>query len=102
MGSDHDEDLLDTVRQQVRAFRKAGGTVAKSSALLANLRASAASALPNLIIDALLGIHVIFDDLRGDDQAWYYELVLLVNRNEWRVLSVDVPSGLDAVTGKTN
>jgi enhancer of mRNA-decapping protein 3 len=111
----HEEDLLDSVRQQLHAFRKSGGIVVKPAALLESLKKVGSSSAggsasagagaagpqppPGLLVDSLLGIHTSFDDLRGEDQAWYFELAILVNRMEWKVLSVDVPSGLDATTG---
>ena len=99
MGLEREEDLLDSVRQQANAYRKAGGLLSKPNDLLASLKGT--STPPALCIDSLLGIHLVFDDLRTDDQAWCFELVLLANRLEHtKALSIDVPSGLDASTGE--
>ena len=57
---------------------------------------------PKLIIDALFGMHVAFEDLRTDDQATAFEIISWVNRSKIDILSVDVPSGLSATTGKLN
>ena len=98
MGLEREEDLLDPVRQQANAYRKAGGTLFKPNELLDSMKS--ASKHPALCIDSLLGIHLVFDDLRTDDQAWCFEMILLANRMDTRILSIDVPSGLDASTGE--
>ena len=96
-GLDREEDLLDSVRVQLNAYRKAGGSVLKPSELLEGLKGD--TYRPTIIIDALLGIHTCFEDLRREDQAFFFELALWVNRGMIEVLSVDVPSGLDASNG---
>ena len=48
-----------------------------------------------LIIDALLGV-----GLSGPVRGIYQNIIELINASEARVLSVDIPSGLDATTGK--
>jgi NAD(P)H-hydrate epimerase len=48
-----------------------------------------------LIIDALLGV-----GLTGEVRGIYKDLIALINASRVRVLSVDIPSGLDATTGK--
>jgi enhancer of mRNA-decapping protein 3 len=55
-----------------------------------------------LIIDALLGLAISFEELRGGDQATVYELIEWANRNEAFVLAVDVPSGVDPTSGKVS
>ncbi len=50
----------------------------------------------NLIIDALLGV-----GLSGEVRGIYKDLINLINASNAYVLSVDIPSGLDATTGKT-
>jgi len=49
----------------------------------------------SLIIDALLGV-----GLKGDIRYIYQELINIINASRAFVLSVDIPSGLDATTGK--
>jgi NAD(P)H-hydrate epimerase len=49
----------------------------------------------SLIIDALLGV-----GLTGKVSGVYGELIDLINESKACVLSVDIPSGLDATTGK--
>jgi NAD(P)H-hydrate epimerase len=48
-----------------------------------------------LIIDALLGV-----GLSGEVRGVYKDLIGLINSSGARILSVDIPSGLDATTGK--
>ena len=49
-----------------------------------------------IVVDALIGY-----SLRGAPQGKAAELIDLCNQNATRVLSLDVPSGLDATTGAT-
>jgi len=49
----------------------------------------------NLIIDALLGV-----GLQGKVGGAYGGLINLINRSKAYVLSIDIPSGLDATNGK--
>jgi enhancer of mRNA-decapping protein 3 len=55
-----------------------------------------------LIIDALLGPAISFEELRTGDQATVYELIEWANRNEAFVLAVDVPTGIDPSSGKVS
>ncbi len=48
-----------------------------------------------LIIDALLGV-----GLRGEVKGIYRELIKIINASLGYILSVDIPSGLDATTGR--
>jgi hydroxyethylthiazole kinase-like uncharacterized protein yjeF len=48
-----------------------------------------------LIIDALLGV-----GLSGEVRGVYKDLIGLINSSGARILSVDIPSGLDATTGE--
>ncbi|MCJ1247389.1 enhancer of mRNA decapping [Trapelia coarctata] len=97
MGLDREEDLLDVVKQQANAYRKAGGNLLKPNELLEAVKGG--SVRPTFLVDALLGIHTCFEDLRRDDQAFYFELVIWVNRSAIDILSIDVPSGLDSSSG---
>ncbi len=49
----------------------------------------------NLIIDALLGV-----GLAGEVRGIYRDLIGIINTSKAYILSVDIPSGLDATTGK--
>lgn len=49
----------------------------------------------NLIIDALLGV-----GLQGEVRGIYRDLIGIINTSKAYILSVDIPSGLDATTGK--
>jgi NAD(P)H-hydrate epimerase len=48
-----------------------------------------------LMIDALLGV-----GLKGDVAGIFKDLIDMINASGTRVLAVDIPSGLDATTGK--
>ncbi|MCJ1379949.1 enhancer of mRNA decapping [Xylographa soralifera] len=98
LGMEREDDLLDSVKVQLNAYRKAGGSVLKPAELLEGLKGD--TFRPTTMIDALLAIHTCFEDLRRDDQAFFFELAIWVNRGVIEVLSVDVPSGVDASNGE--
>lgn len=114
VGIERERDLLEELRRQVQIYRSFGGKVLKKNDFFEQLRkttsgggaaataaAAAASRISvSLIIDALLGLTMSFEELRIGDQATVYELMEWANRNEAFVLSVDVPSGIDPGTGK--
>ncbi|KAJ4304246.1 enhancer of mRNA decapping [Collariella sp. IMI 366227] len=112
-----ERDLLEDVQQQIRLYRNLGGRVFAKTDFFEHLRKvsipmltidtprASLSSLANpapvmLIIDALLGLAISFEELRNGDQATVYELIEWANRNEAFVLAVDVPSGVDPTTGK--
>lgn len=109
-----EREILDDLRQQIRLYRNFGGRIYNKSDLFEHLRktiiptltidtprnaASAKAPAITLIIDALLGLVVSFDELRTGDQATVYELMEWANRNEAFVLAVDVPTGIDPSSG---
>ena len=82
--------LGDAAANQLRILQAAGlQAVAPSGAEEAIRRA-------DLVVDALIGY-----SLRGAPRGRAAELIELCNRNATQVLSLDVPSGLDATTGET-
>lgn len=98
VGYEHEEELLESVRRQLDIFQKSGGRLVRFGELAGTLKALDAPV--ELVIDALLGMHAAFDDLRPDDQVVAYELIAWANKLKATVLAVDVPTGLDASTGK--
>ncbi|KAJ5620282.1 hypothetical protein N7510_004266 [Penicillium lagena] len=98
LGLEHENELLESCRKQLDIFRKIGGRVLKWEELSGRLSTSEVD--PDLVIDALFGMHVAFDDLRNDDQAVAFEMISWMNRDSANILSVDVPSGLSATTGE--
>ncbi|SPQ22628.1 848085d9-cc7d-4464-b83f-758ec383f167 [Thermothielavioides terrestris] len=111
-----ERDLLEDVQQQVRLYRNLGGRVFTKTDFFEHLRKisiptltidtprtssslSAPAPPVALIVDALLGLAISFDELRNADQATVYELIEWANRNEAFVLSLDVPSGIDPSSG---
>lgn len=113
VGVEREKDLLEDLRRQVQLYRSFGGKVLNKNDFFEHLRQSttsggggvtvggaAASASVALIIDALLGLTISFEELRIGDQASVYELMEWANRNEAFVLAVDVPSGIDPTSGK--
>ncbi|KJK76785.1 hypothetical protein H634G_07826 [Metarhizium anisopliae BRIP 53293] len=103
VGFEREKDLLEDLRRQIQLYRAFGGKVHNKNDFFEHLRRSSASATPvsvSLIIDALLGLTMSFEELRIGDQATVYELMEWANRNEAFVLSVDVPTGIDPTSGK--
>lgn len=103
VGVEHERDLLEDLRRQMQLYRSFGGKVLSKNDFFEHLRRGSASGCPltvSLIIDALLGLTISFEELRIGDQATVYELMEWANRNEAFVLSIDVPTGIDPTTGK--
>ena len=96
LGLEGAEDLLEPVRRQLTIFRNSGGQVVKPDRLVRTLRN--AHAWPDLIVDALLGMHTAVEDLRIADQDAYLDLARWANKTA-SVLAIDVPSGMDASSG---
>jgi len=88
LGLERDDDLLDAVRRQLSIYRKCGGQVVKPNRLIRAL----GKARSDLIIDALLGMHMALEDLRTDDQATYISLAHWANKTA-PVMAIDIPSG---------
>ncbi|KAF2962969.1 hypothetical protein GQX73_g10600 [Xylaria multiplex] len=108
VGIERERELLDEVRKQIRLFRNFGGNIYTKSSLFEqlaqstnNLNASPQVSI-SLIIDALLGLTISFEELRKSDQATTYELMEWANRNEAFVLAIDIPSGIEPSTGRVN
>jgi enhancer of mRNA-decapping protein 3 len=119
VGIERERELLEDMRQQVRLFRSFGGQLFSKRDLFNHLRkasiptltidtprtALSSMATPSpvtLIIDALLGLAISFEELRTGDQATVYELIEWANRNEAFVLAIDVPTGIDPSSGKVS
>lgn len=80
--------LREATAAQVKTFRSAGGRLVRSGEL--------AYVTPALILDALFGY-----GLRGAPRGKARELIRWANRNAAPVVSLDLPSGIDATTGRT-
>lgn len=103
VGIERERDLLEDLRQQIQLYRSFGGRIFSKTELFEHLRKNSASGSPvsiSLIVDALLGLTISFEELRTGDQATVYELMEWANRNEAFVLAVDVPTGIDPTSGK--
>ena len=98
LGLERELDLLESVQRQLKTFRSCGGQAIKQDSLMRTLRKLQAPT--DLIIDALLGMHLSFDDLQTADQAAYFQLVCWANGSEAGTLALDLPSGIDPSSGK--
>ncbi|KAI0103894.1 YjeF N-terminal domain-like protein [Nemania sp. FL0031] len=108
VGIERERELLDDIRKQIRLFRNFGGSIYTKSELFEHLAQSASSLNTSprisvsLIIDALLGLTISFEELRKSDQATTYELMEWANRNEAFVMAIDIPSGIEPSSGRVN
>ncbi|KAI9740259.1 MAG: enhancer of mRNA decapping [Cirrosporium novae-zelandiae] len=98
LGHHREHEFMDEFRRQVKVFQKNGGRIISPQDTVQEFGSRHSS--PHLIIDALFGIHVNYDDLRTDDQQATLELMELANKKTCNVIAVDVPSGLSATTGE--
>lgn len=98
LGVEREDDLLEIVRRQLSIYRNSGGQLANADKLTALGKDRKAPS--DLVIDALLGMHLSFEDLRTADQNTFYEVAVWANKCKASVLAVDVPSGLDAASGE--
>lgn len=118
LGLEREEDnLLEIVKRQLHIYRNAGGKLLSTERLTTTAAtatstttttgkegepsAAANNTTTDLVVDALLGMHLAFEDLRTADRNAYFEIATWVNRSKASapVLAIDVPSGLDAATG---
>ncbi|CAI4219390.1 unnamed protein product [Parascedosporium putredinis] len=105
VGIEREVDLLEDMRQQIRIYRNFGGRIFNKQEFFEHLRKLKSGNhrdQVSLIIDALLGLTISFEELRTGDQASVYELMEWANRNEAFVLSIDVPTGIDPTSGKVS
>ncbi|KIW33396.1 YjeF family domain-containing protein [Cladophialophora immunda] len=96
LGGEREELLLEVMKKQLSIYKKGQGYVDRWDEY--QTKASAGGPTPDVIVDALLGVHVTFEELRTDDQATVLEMIRWANRSSL-VLSIDVPSGLSATSG---
>ncbi|KAL8992578.1 MAG: hypothetical protein Q9169_006994, partial [Polycauliona sp. 2 TL-2023] len=95
LGIEREDDILAIVRRQLDIYRSSGGQLLKLETLL-TMGQEGRKAPTDLIIDALLGMHLSFEDLGTADQNTFYEIASWTNSTEKGVLALDVPSGMDA------
>ncbi|KAI0390408.1 YjeF N-terminal domain-like protein [Xylariaceae sp. FL0594] len=109
VGIERERELLEEMRRQIRLLRNFGGSIYTKSELFEHLAQPATTSLHSspqapvsLIIDALLGLTISFEELRKSDQATTYELMEWANRNEAFVMAIDIPSGIEPSSGRVN
>ena len=96
LGGEREDSILESVKRQFNIYKKGGGWVEKWDEYQSKLAAGAPK--PDVVVDALLGMHVAFDELRTDDQAVVFEMTKWAERMG-NVVSIDVPSGVSASSG---
>ena len=103
LGGEREDMLLEALRKQLSIYKKGGGFIDKWDQLQSKL-AAGGQQIPGLIVDALFGIHVMFDELRTDDQAVAFEMIRWAERSVVvpggpHIISIDVPSGMASAEG---
>ena len=103
LGGEREDMLLEAVRKQLTIYRKGGGFLDKWDQLHSKIIAGGQPA-PGLIVDALFGVHVKFDELRTDDQAVAFEMIRWATRSANtadgpHIISIDIPSGMASTEG---
>ena len=98
LGGERENMLLESLRRQLDIYRKSGGWIVRWDEFQSKL--SSGTSPHDLIVDALLGMHVTFSELRTDDQAIAFEMIRWANRSAVPILSVDIPSGMNASNGE--
>jgi enhancer of mRNA-decapping protein 3 len=96
LGGERDEMLLEVMKKQLAVYKKGQGYIDRWDEYQA--KSNAGGPTPDVVVDALLGVHVTFEELRTDDQATVLEMIRWANRSSL-VVSIDVPSGLSATSG---
>lgn len=103
LGGEREDMLLETVRKQLTIYKKGGGFIDKWDQLQGKITGGGQPA-PGLIVDALFGVHVKFDELRTDDQAVAFEMIRWATRSANipdgpHIISIDIPSGMASAEG---
>ena len=96
LGGEREDVLLEVMRKQLTVYKKGQGYIDRWDEYQA--KAIAGAPAPDVVVDALFGVHVTFEELRTDDQATVLEMIRSAKRSSL-VLSIDVPSGLSATSG---
>ncbi|KKY19377.1 putative n domain protein [Phaeomoniella chlamydospora] len=96
LGGEREDILLESLRRQLDIYKRGGGRCVTWDEFQSRI----SDWSPHLIVDALLGMHVAFEELRLDQQASTFEMIRWMNRSSVHIFSVDVPSGLNASTGE--
>ena len=105
LGSRKEADLLEPVRRQLKMYSDCRGRLTSLDTMIR--RSKDQGARVDVVVDAVLGMHLSFQDLRPSEQKSFSTLAAWLNNarvdrrteDEFRILSLDAPSGVDASTG---
>ncbi|EMR10869.1 hypothetical protein PNEG_01016 [Pneumocystis murina B123] len=93
-----EENPSKRILSYLKGFSNAGGKIVSSEELFRAIKSF--SVLPGLIIDAIFGCHCSFTDIMDDNlRNRICTLIDWANQYQSDILSLDLPSGLDIVTG---
>jgi enhancer of mRNA-decapping protein 3 len=104
LGGEREDMLLEAVRKQLTIYKKGGGFIDKWDQLQSKITGGGQPA-PGLVVDALFGIHIKFDELRTDEQAVAFEMIRWATRSANipdgpHITSIDIPSGMASTEGE--
>lgn len=98
LATERKPELLDVVQRQLYLYKKCGGDVTRPDRVGVDGTFKRLHDHPDMVIDAILGMHMSFEDLGISEQERYFGLAKWANERGY-VMSIDVPSGLDASSG---
>ena len=99
MGLENEQDLLEGVRRQLSIYRQCEGRAIRADQLARTVQRIRKPV--DVVVDALLGMHLSVEDLDGQQQDAFALLVEWANGAEGvNVVALDVPSGVDAASGE--
>ncbi|QSL66655.1 hypothetical protein MERGE_001038 [Pneumocystis wakefieldiae] len=93
-----EENPSKRILSYLKGFSNSGGKIVSSEELFRAIKSF--TVLPGLIIDAIFGCHCSFTDIMDDNlRNRICTLIDWANQYQSDILSLDLPSGLDIVTG---
>ena len=98
MGLENEQGLLEGVRRQLQIYRQCEGRAVRADQLARTVQRIRKPV--DVVVDALLGMHLSVEDLDAQQQDAFALLVEWANGvGEASVVALDVPSGVDAASG---
>ncbi len=99
IGLSKDDELSHSVKLQVKSFKSSGGKIASRIEQLEKILDNIDSP-PEIIIDGIQGYRTSLTDLWDDDLQTTLLLINWANQQKAVILSIDIPSGIDASSGQ--
>ncbi|BFZ64302.1 enhancer of mRNA decapping [Saitoella coloradoensis] len=98
VGTEREEDYVDCIRAQIRAFLGAGGRLVYPADL--EMTAESLAFPAELILDGIFGYQYSMMDIWDDDMRQRSEeIITWANNHKANIVSLDMPSGISGATG---